>query len=206
MNGESKATCRDQPRYLADNSRSRRTGKPARYFKDFRWTTRRSWSRERRVIAKAEFTKGEAKSALRCHLAEARRVQAQIPLLEDLLRPRRHGEPDQGVPARSLCRSHLDGDDATQPAPPLVRFDGLRAALRLAADRAASHALSTQAAVPFVSSFSGLALSYASVSAASKLRWYRAVLQSVPGAARPSVSSPPQPRAARPPDTRRRNA
>jgi hypothetical protein len=41
-------------------AKSRRTGKPARYFKDFRWRTRRSWSRERRVIAKAEFTAGEA--------------------------------------------------------------------------------------------------------------------------------------------------
>jgi Transposase DDE domain group 1 len=41
-------------------TKSRRTGKPARYFKDFRWTTRRSWSRERRVVAKAEFTGGEA--------------------------------------------------------------------------------------------------------------------------------------------------
>jgi hypothetical protein len=41
-------------------TKSRRTGKPARYFKDFHWTTRRSWSRERRVVAKAEFTKGEA--------------------------------------------------------------------------------------------------------------------------------------------------
>jgi Transposase DDE domain group 1 len=41
-------------------AKSRRTGKPARYFKDFRWTTRRSWSRERRVVGKAEFTGGEA--------------------------------------------------------------------------------------------------------------------------------------------------
>jgi hypothetical protein len=47
-------------------AKSRRTGKastsaqPARYFKEFRWQTRRSWSRERRVIAKAEFTKDEA--------------------------------------------------------------------------------------------------------------------------------------------------
>jgi hypothetical protein len=41
-------------------AKSRRTGKPARYFKEFKWTTRRSWSRERRVIAKAEFTDGEA--------------------------------------------------------------------------------------------------------------------------------------------------
>src|SRR5947199_6651308 len=40
--------------------RSRRTGKPARSFKEFTWTTRRSWSRKRRVVAKAEFTSGEA--------------------------------------------------------------------------------------------------------------------------------------------------
>jgi hypothetical protein len=36
------------------------TGQPARRFKDFVWTTRNSWSRERRVIAKAEWTQGEA--------------------------------------------------------------------------------------------------------------------------------------------------
>ena len=41
-------------------ARSRRTGKPARCFKDFRWTTLDSWSRERRVVGKAEFTAGEA--------------------------------------------------------------------------------------------------------------------------------------------------
>jgi hypothetical protein len=39
---------------------SRRTGKPARRFKQFKWTTRKSWSRERRVVAKAEWTQGEA--------------------------------------------------------------------------------------------------------------------------------------------------
>jgi hypothetical protein len=44
----------------AAEARSQRTGNPARYFKDFRWKTRRSWSRKRRVVAKAEFTCGEA--------------------------------------------------------------------------------------------------------------------------------------------------
>jgi hypothetical protein len=39
---------------------SRKTGKPARRFKDLIWSTRNSWSRERRVIAKAEWTEGEA--------------------------------------------------------------------------------------------------------------------------------------------------
>jgi len=34
------------------------TGKPARRFADFRWTTRDSWSRRRRVVAKAEWMPG----------------------------------------------------------------------------------------------------------------------------------------------------
>ena len=41
-------------------AKSRRTGKPARYFKEFKWMTRRSWSRERRIVGKAEFTTDEA--------------------------------------------------------------------------------------------------------------------------------------------------
>ena len=40
--------------------KSRRTAKPARRFKDFHWATRDSWSRRRRVIAKAEYTRDEA--------------------------------------------------------------------------------------------------------------------------------------------------
>jgi Transposase DDE domain group 1 len=36
------------------------TGEPARRFKDFMWTTRGSWSRRRRVVGKAEHTRGEA--------------------------------------------------------------------------------------------------------------------------------------------------
>ena len=39
---------------------SRRTGRPVRRFKSFMWRTRTSWSRSRRVVAKAEWTKGEA--------------------------------------------------------------------------------------------------------------------------------------------------
>ena len=40
-------------------AKSQRTGRPARSFKSFMWTTCRSWSRRRRVVAKAEFTNGE---------------------------------------------------------------------------------------------------------------------------------------------------
>jgi hypothetical protein len=40
----------------AAQEQSQGTKKPARRFKDFRWQTRKSWSRERRVVAKAEWT------------------------------------------------------------------------------------------------------------------------------------------------------
>jgi Transposase DDE domain group 1 len=39
---------------------SQKTGKPARRFKDFTWRTRDSWSHQRRVVAKAEWTEGKA--------------------------------------------------------------------------------------------------------------------------------------------------
>jgi hypothetical protein len=41
-------------------AKSRRSGRGERRFKSFMWTTRRTWSRRRRVVAKAEWTKGEA--------------------------------------------------------------------------------------------------------------------------------------------------
>jgi hypothetical protein len=37
-----------------------RTGEPVRRFRDFRWSTLDSWSRRRRVVGKAEWTRGEA--------------------------------------------------------------------------------------------------------------------------------------------------
>lgn len=39
---------------------SRRTGRPARRFKDFQYATRKSWSRRRRVIGKAEWTQDQS--------------------------------------------------------------------------------------------------------------------------------------------------
>jgi hypothetical protein len=39
---------------------SKASGQPARRFKEFQWATRDSWSHQRRVIAKAEWTRGAA--------------------------------------------------------------------------------------------------------------------------------------------------
>jgi len=44
----------------AAREQGQNTGKPARRFKDFTWRTLKSWSRERRVVAKAEWTGGAA--------------------------------------------------------------------------------------------------------------------------------------------------
>jgi hypothetical protein len=41
-------------------AKSRRTANPERCFASFMWRTRTSWSRRRRVVAKAEVTQGEA--------------------------------------------------------------------------------------------------------------------------------------------------
>jgi len=48
------------PEVITATIESLRTGRTARCFKDFRYATRDSWSRERRVIGKAEVTGGEA--------------------------------------------------------------------------------------------------------------------------------------------------
>ena len=59
------------------------TGKPARRFKDFAWTTRDSWSRQRRVVAKAEWTHGEANPRFVVTSLDAAHAQAR-PLYEDI--------------------------------------------------------------------------------------------------------------------------
>ena len=120
---------------------SRRTGKPARRFKDFRWTTRTSWSRRRRVVAKAEWTKDEANP--RFVVTSLTRADCKARYLYEKVycAPRRHGEPDQGVSARSLCRSHLDRHHAGKSAAPVVCLNGLCAAVCLAPHRPASHAV-----------------------------------------------------------------
>src|SRR6202453_4592364 len=62
---------------------SQATGHPARRFKDFLWTTLDSWSRRRRVIGKAECTKGEPNprfvvTSLKPNAAEAQYLYEKI--------------------------------------------------------------------------------------------------------------------------------
>ncbi|MBV8108932.1 MAG: IS1380 family transposase [Hyphomicrobiales bacterium] len=63
----------------AAHQESKQTGQPARRFKEFRYVTRKSWSRERRVIAKAEWTGGDKNprfivTSLTAEQAEAREL------------------------------------------------------------------------------------------------------------------------------------
>ncbi|HEX8414104.1 MAG TPA: IS1380 family transposase [Sphingomicrobium sp.] len=67
----------------AAQAAAERTGKPARRFKDFRWSTLDSWSRVRRVIGKAEWTEGEANprfivTSLSAAEIDARRLYERI--------------------------------------------------------------------------------------------------------------------------------
>jgi hypothetical protein len=60
-----------------------RSGKPARRFRDFCYKTRKSWSRERRVIGKAEYLPGKANPRFVVTNLSAREASAKR-LYEDL--------------------------------------------------------------------------------------------------------------------------
>ena len=49
-----------QTELAAVQEQSQRSGKPARCFKDLTWRTLKSWSRKRRVVGTAEWTRGKA--------------------------------------------------------------------------------------------------------------------------------------------------
>jgi Transposase DDE domain group 1 len=62
---------------------AQKSGKPARRFEEFQWSTLDSWSRERRVVAKAEWTQGEANprfvvTSLKPEEAGARRLYEKL--------------------------------------------------------------------------------------------------------------------------------
>ena len=60
MASNKRLAARIAPEMKAATRKAKRTGKPARVFADFRYRTRKSWSADRRIIGKAEFTNGGA--------------------------------------------------------------------------------------------------------------------------------------------------
>lgn len=58
--GNERLVAKIAPEMRKAKRRAERTGQPARVFADFEYRTRKSWSKKRRVIGKAEWTQGEA--------------------------------------------------------------------------------------------------------------------------------------------------
>jgi Transposase DDE domain group 1 len=58
--GNSRLDRKLAPQTRKARRKAKRTGQPARFFADFEYRTRRSWSAKRRVIGKAEWTQGQA--------------------------------------------------------------------------------------------------------------------------------------------------
>jgi hypothetical protein len=113
------------------------TGKAARLFRDFRYRTLDSWSRERRVVGKAEHTPQGANprfvvTSLRRAAYDART------LYEDLYRARRGRKPHRRA-IRAVGRSRLRGHDGGQSAASVVFGDRLRPGQCNAPHRAARH-------------------------------------------------------------------
>ena len=111
------------------------TGKPARRFRDFSWSTLDSWSCDRRVIGKAEWTGGEANPRFVVTSLKGTEVGARH-LYEVVYCAR--GEMENRI---KECQLDLFADRtsaATMRANQLqamVRLDGLYVALRAAPDR-----------------------------------------------------------------------
>ncbi len=102
-----------------------KTGEPAREFSSFYYKTLKSWTRERRVVAKAECTlKGDNPRFVVTSLqTEAGALRA------GLLRPRRDGEPAQGAAAGAVFGSGIGAPDEGEPAADVVFGGGLLARL-----------------------------------------------------------------------------
>ena len=95
-------------------SAHRHTGKPARRFRDFTYRTRKSWSRRRRVVGKAEYlSKGDNPRFVVTNLPP-RKAAAKRLYEKALLRARGHGEPHQGAAARPVRRPYQHPHHAGQ--------------------------------------------------------------------------------------------
>ena len=92
---------------------------------DFRYRTRESWPRARRVVAKAEYlAKGENPRFVVTSLT-AEQAPGATALRDDLLRAGRDGEPHQGAAVGAVRRPHLDGAIAVESDPLIFFIDRL---------------------------------------------------------------------------------
>jgi hypothetical protein len=129
-------------------------GGPARRFADFPWRTLDSWSRTRRVVAKAEHLPKGANprfvvTSLPASARAARtlyedvycaRAEVENRIKEQLGRRNGVGAPfPNPATKRAVRRPHVRRDHARQPAPAVVRVVRLRPARGATPDRPAPH-------------------------------------------------------------------
>ena len=180
------------------------TGRPQRRFKTFMWQTRRSWSRRRRVVAKAEWTKGEANP--RFIVTSLRRDQGKAKYLYEKVYCAR-GDMENRI---KECQLDLYADrtsTATMRANQLrLWFASMAYVLLCALRRIGLHGTTLANATwgPSGSNCSRSVLSCASVFAASDSPWHRPVPPPKSGVSPPFGSRSLLLRAPLQPDTRRR--
>ncbi len=117
---------------------ARQTGKPARRFKDFSYSTLDSCAPPARG-RQGGMDNGEANP--RFVVTTLKTIEQPARELYEVYCARRHGEPHQGISGRPVRRPDLGGDHARQSTAPLVLLDGLCARLRGAPHRAGAHAI-----------------------------------------------------------------
>src|SRR4051812_41732488 len=113
-----------KPELMLASLDSMRSGRPARRFRDFTWSTLDSWSRNRRVVGKAEVTGGEANPRFVVTSLKPSEIGGQR-LYEVIYCAR--GEMENRIKECQLDlfrRPHLGRHDARQSAPPVVRVHG----------------------------------------------------------------------------------
>ncbi len=107
---------------------AQQTAKPARVFKDFRYRTRKSWSRERRVVGKAEhLDKGSNPRFVVTSLSAGADGGADACTRICTAPAGRWRTASRSSNWRCSPTAPVDGDDAGQPAAAVLLLDGLRA-------------------------------------------------------------------------------
>ncbi len=111
-----------------------RTSQPARRFRDFRWSTLDSWSRRRRVVGKAEWTRGEANPRFIVTSLRPGEIDARV-LYEGVYCAR--GEMENRIMEclGLVRRPSFGGQHAREPAAAVIRLHGLFPPLRPAPHR-----------------------------------------------------------------------
>ena len=113
------------------------TGKPARRYKDFRYATLDSWSRRRRVVAKAEWIKGEANPPF--IVTSLSKAETSGRFLYEKVYCARGDMENRIKECQGDLFANLDRHHAGQPTQALVRLFRLRSHLRSQAHRPRPH-------------------------------------------------------------------